>query len=41
MASAPTRQPYRFTVEGKSSQGPVHRMSRHFVLDFSHVRLLH
>jgi hypothetical protein len=25
----------------KSSQGPVHRMSRHFVLDFSHVRLLH
>jgi hypothetical protein len=26
---------------GKSSQGPVHRMSRHFVLDFSHVRLLH
>jgi hypothetical protein len=28
-------------LKGKSSQGPVHRMSRHFVLDFSHVRLLH
>ena len=27
--------------KGKRSQGPVHRMRRHFVLDFRHVRLLY
>ena len=30
----------RELFEGKRSQGPVHRMRRHFVLDFSPVRLI-